>query len=75
MGQVFITRMAELSIKYIQGQLTPGEIKELKRVIGKSERNKNLFERITNPEWLFGKIKQLEEVHTEAAWEKFIKTK
>ena len=54
----FEDRIPKLIARYLRGQLTPGEQKELNDWIGKSESNKLFFEESTNEKQLIDELRQ-----------------
>lgn len=63
---------AELIVKYLKGELTDQQKAELDDWIAQSDRNKALFEKLTNEDTVQHELELLSSIDKEAAWEHIV---
>lgn len=64
------TRIEELILKQLWGELTPDEHLELNEFKNRSEDNRQLVDNLTNPQHLFGALQRSRELDVEASLQK-----
>lgn len=68
----FISKMAELTFKYLRGELNDQETQELDQVINEKEANKELFESLIDVNRINQELKQLNEQDPTPIWRKIV---
>lgn len=71
--QTFMTRLGELTYKHLTDDLSHAEQLELDTRLSNSPEEKELFDTISNPQWIKEQLRYLYKIDHAKAWKNILK--